>query len=221
MFLKIPALLTPPEVARLRELAGKLKFVHGRVSNPASIAKDNLQVDNADPGYAESTKIVADAFARSREFNDYALPSRIAPPLLAKYEPGMKYGVHADAAHIPLPDGPLRSDLSSTVFLADPATYQGGELTVHLGGSILQIKYNPGDAVVYPSTTLHEVAPVRAGQRLVAITFIQSYVPDEARRDVLYELGEIYALESMKMDWASRVRLSAVRENLLRMWSTL
>jgi PKHD-type hydroxylase len=218
MFLEIKGLLGAPEVARLTEIAKSLRFVDGRASNPHALAKNNLQADSADPRYAESSKIVADAFARSREFNDFAMPARIAPPLLARYEPGMKYGVHADAARMTLPDGPLRSDLSCTVFLSHPSTYEGGELTIHIGRALL-FKCLPGHAIVYPSTTLHEVQPVRAGQRLVSITFIQSIVADEQRRDMLFELGEVSALEGANMDGLNRTRLEAVRQNLLRMWS--
>jgi PKHD-type hydroxylase len=219
MFLEIKGLLSPHEVARLVDISAKLKFVDGRISNPHALAKDNLQADSDDPLHAESSEIVADAFARSREFNDFAMPLRIAPPLLARYEPGMKYGVHADAAHMVLADGSLRSDLSCTVFLSHPSTYEGGELTIHIGRA-LPFKCLPGHAIVYPSTTLHEVQPVRAGRRLVSLTFIQSRVADEQRRDMLFELGEISALEGARMDGLSRTRLEAVRQNLLRMWSS-
>ena len=219
MFFIIRGLLTPQEVARLRELAAKLHFVDGRVSNPASETKRNLQADWNDPGYLESSKIVADAFDRSREFQDFALPRRYAPPLMCKYELGMKYGVHGDAAFIGRGADMVRSDLSCTVFIADPNTYQGGELTSHLGGPALSIKGQAGDAVVYPSSTLHEVQPVRAGVRLVSITFIQSYVAEEGRRDILYELNEVLALEGTKMDWLNRTRLATACENLKRMWA--
>ncbi|MFO1186905.1 MAG: Fe2+-dependent dioxygenase [Alphaproteobacteria bacterium] len=219
MFYMIRGLLTPPEVARMREFGERLHFVDGRVSNPHSQVKQNLQVDNADPGYVESSRIVADAFNRSREFQDFAMPKRYAPPLLCKYQVGMKYGVHGDAAFIRTGNVIVRSDLSCTVFIADPASYQGGELTSHLGGPALSIKGQPGDAVVYPSTTLHEVRPVTAGIRLVSITFIESYVQEEGRRDILYELGEVLALEGSKMDWLNRTRLATARENLMRMWS--
>jgi PKHD-type hydroxylase len=219
MFLEIKGLLNPPDVARLVDISASLKFVDGRVSNPHALAKDNLQADSADPLYAESSRIVADAFARSREFNDFAMPVRVAPPLLARYEPGMKYGVHADASHMVLADGFLRSDLSCTVFLSHPSTYEGGELTIHIGRA-LPFKCLPGHAIVYPSTTLHEVQPVRAGRRLVSITFIQSRVADEQKRDLLFELGEISALEGARMDGLNRTRLEAVRQNLLRRWSS-
>jgi PKHD-type hydroxylase len=220
MFLKIKSLLAPAEIERLVSLGRELRFVDGRVSNPANVTKDNLQADLTDPRYADSVQIVNAAFARSREFVDFALPKRVAPPLLCKYEPGMKYGAHADAALIHLGNAHLRSDLSCTVFINDPSSYEGGELSIVLGNQAIAFKGAPGEAIVYPSTALHEVVPVRSGQRLVSITFVESYIADQHRRTQVYELNEIAALEGLSMRWESRVRLDVVRQNLLRMWST-
>lgn len=219
MFHEVKSLLNPDEVARLIELARELKFVDGRLSNPANETKDNLQADLKDPRHAESSQVVLTALMRSREFRDFALPLRVAPPMLARYEPGMRYGVHADAAHMRLVSGMLRSDLSCTVFVADPAGYEGGELTIHFGTRVVLFKGAPGDAVVYPSTTLHEVRPVTSGARLVSITFIESLIADERKREMIYEMSEVSALEGLNMRWENRVRLEAVRQNLIRMWS--
>ena len=219
MLLKIKNLLSADECARLVALAGELKFVDGRVSNPANTSKQNLQADSADPKYGESVQIVAGAMARSREFGSFAIPKRVAPPLMCRYEPGMKYGSHADAAIIQLPTGKIRSDLSCTVFIGDPASYEGGELAMILGNQTLAFKGAPGEAIVYPSTLLHEVVPVRSGQRLVSISFIESHVADPHERMQVYELNEIAALEGLRMNPESRVRLDVVRQNLLRMWS--
>ena len=111
------------------------------------------------------------------------------------------------------------STVSCTVFISDPATYEGGELVAHLGTRPVAFKGAPGDAIVYPSTLLHEVRPVRSGQRLVSITFIESLIANEYERTQLYELNEVAALEGLKMDWQNRVRLELVRQNLLRLWS--
>lgn len=219
MLLEIKNLLAATEVDQLRQLAERVSFIDGRASNTGNTTKHNLQVDPRDAAYAESVNVVAEAFRRSREFADFALPRRFAPPMLSRYEPGMRYGPHADAAYLPMPSGSLRSDVSCTVFLSDPATYEGGELVLHLGARALPIKFAAGSAVLYPSTTLHEVMPVRSGVRLVSLTFVESYIPDEQHRAMVYELGEISALEGNKMDWLSRTRLEVVRQNLLRMWS--
>jgi PKHD-type hydroxylase len=219
VLLEIKDLLNAQEIARLQALGRELRFVEGRVSNPANLTKQNLQADNADPKYAESTQIVQAAFARSREFIDFAMPKRIAAPLLCRYEPGMKYGGHADSAIISLPGTRIRSDVSCTVFVNDPATYDGGELKIMAGTRPLIFKGAAGEAVVYPSTTLHEVLPVRSGQRLVSITFIESFIADQHQRMQVYELNEIAALEGLTMKWENRVRLDVVRQNLMRMWA--
>jgi len=125
VLLKIKNLLTPAELARLVALSRELHFVEGRVSNPANQTKDNLQADPADPKFAESVQIVSGAFARSREFLDFAMPKHVAPPMLCRYTPGMKYGAHADAALVSVGKSNLRSDLSCTVFVNDPAAYEG------------------------------------------------------------------------------------------------
>ena len=220
MLLKIRNLLSPADVARLGTLADELHFVDGRVSNPANLTKQNLQADAADPKYAESVQIVSAALSRSREFAEFAMPKRVAPPLLCRYEPGMKYGAHADAALIQFGNFRIRSDLSCTVFIGDPATYEGGELVIAVGNQTIAFKGEPGEAIVYPSTTLHEVAPVSTGRRLVSITFIESLIADQHQRMQVYELNELAALEGYTMRWESRVRLDVVRQNVMRMWSS-
>jgi PKHD-type hydroxylase len=222
MFLLIKALLNAQEVARLTELSQEMALVEGRLTNLNNPTKQNLQAhrDPNDTKYAESVQIVSVAFSRSREFRDFALPKRMSHPLLSRYDAGMRYGAHADAAHLPIPPNiVLRTDLSATVFIADPASYEGGELAVHLGGQTVTFKGDSGDAVVYPSTKLHEVAPVRSGSRLVSVVFIESMISDEHKRTQLYELNEVAALEGKNMSWENRVRFEVARNNLMRMWS--
>ena len=133
----------------------------------------------------------------------------------------MKYGAHADAAFIQLPGATIRSDLSCTIFLNDPADYEGGELQIRLGDADLKFKLKPGEAIVYPSDSLHQVIPVTKGERLVAITFIQSRVQDPFRRNLLFDLNEVAALEGLKMDHDNFSRLQLVQQNLLRHWSDM
>lgn len=219
MFLELDNILTPAEVAHLTALSTQIKFIDGKASNPANISKDNLQADVTDPRNAEATNLLGHALARSGPFIDFAMPKRVGPPQLLRYGPGMKYGAHGDAALMAVSGSSLRSDLSCTIFLNDPASYQGGELVLHLGTRPVPIKGRPGSAVVYPSTQLHEVRPVQSGVRLVAITFIESLVADEHCRTQLYEIGEVLALEGLKMTWLNRVRLELVQQNLKRMWT--
>jgi PKHD-type hydroxylase len=218
VFLELPDLLTAPEIDQLRRLALSARFADGRASNPHSLAKNNLQIDPTDMAHGEASKLMAGALLRSEAFRNFSFARIMAPPLLAKYAPGMNYGVHADSAFMPLGARPLRSDVSCTIFIAAPETYEGGELTVHLGTRSLSFKGAPGGAVVYPSNTLHEVKPVTAGERLVGITFIESMIPDPTHRELMYQLNEVAALEGYNMAWENRTRLDYVRSNLRRIW---
>jgi len=220
VFLQVPDLLNPEEITRLREIASQAKFLDGRMSNPGNTTKDNLQVDLNHPGYRESSQIMSNALQRTREVADFALPKILAPPLLCRYDLKMKYGAHADTAFITTPGGRMRTDVSLTIFIADPASYHGGELRIHLGSEVVNIKYTAGHCILYPSHTLHEVVPVTSGQRLVGISFIESLVPSQQHREMIYELNEVGALEGYNMKMENRVRLDTVKSNLIRMWST-
>lgn len=219
MFLQIENLLTQAEVQSVEELAGRTKFLSGRLSNPHNATKDNAIQDPADPLGQQASQIVLAALQRSEEMRNFVLPRRIAVPQFLRYGKGMTYGAHADAAFMSIGGQLLRSDVSCTIFINDPASYQGGELTIYLGSEAVQVKGKPGSAVFYPSTTLHQVPPVSSGERLVMITFIESQIPDQSQRDLLYTLNEVRALEGLRMEWPNRMRLEYVLANLLRMWS--
>ena len=211
-------LLTAAEVTKLREIAAGAEFVDGRISNPHNTAKNNLQLHNQEASQ-QSSQIMMQALIRSDEFREFAFPAKIAPPLLTKYGPGMHYGAHADAAFLNLGGTIIRSDISCTIFLNDPATYEGGALHVRYGDADLRFKLAPGQCILYPSDTFHEVEPVTKGERLVAITFIQSQVADPFRRNLLFDLNEVAALEGLKMSQENFSRLQLVQANLLRYWA--
>ncbi|MEZ5921601.1 MAG: Fe2+-dependent dioxygenase [Parvularculaceae bacterium] len=219
MFLEIKDLLTREEVEKLRAVAATGPFVEGRVSNPHNITKNNFQIDLASPQYKESSKLMLDAMMRNEQFRLFAMPSFMAPPMICKYRPGMAYGMHSDVAYGDVAGRRMRFDVSSTIFLGDPNDSVGGELTIHLGSKIIRIKGEPGSAIVYPSSTLHQVLPLESGERLVAITFIESEVRDPIQRELLYQLNEVYALEGDNMEWDNRIRLQHVHTCLKRMWS--
>jgi len=218
MFHELDDVLTEGELARLTAIAAASRFVDGRVTYPHSEVKDNLQIDQAGARTEEASKLMAGALFRIEDFRNFAFPRVLAPPLLAKYTPGMRYGAHSDAAFLPVGARPLRSDLSCTLFIAPPETYDGGELSIRLGSRTVEFKGKAGAAVVYPSNTLHEVKPVTRGERLVGLTFIESMVPDAVHRDLLYELNEVAALEGYNMSQENRTRLEYVRNYLRRMW---
>jgi PKHD-type hydroxylase len=219
MFLQIENFLTAAEVQSVSEIARQAKFIDGRLSNPHNLTKDNAIGDPNDPMAQKAAQIGLAALQRSEEARNFVFPQRLAVPSLCRYDAGMKYGAHIDAAYLPVGAQPLRSDVSCTIFITSPSEYQGGELLAHLGSEVVRIKGNAGSAVFYPSTTVHQVVPVSSGERLVIITFIESQIPDQLQRDMLYALGEVRALEGLKMDWRNRTQLDYVIQNLHRMWS--
>ncbi len=210
-------LLDQSQVNEIKKIASSGQFVDGKISNPHSKVKNNLQLHDLD-AYNKTSKILHDALMSNPEFTDFAFPEKVAPPLITRYQPGMHYGLHADSAVIPLPDGPLRSDLSCTVFLNGPEDYKGGALRVTQGEAGMRFKGLPGTAIVYPSHTLHEVEEISGGERMVAITFIQSKVRDVMKRNLLYELNEVAALEGLNMKHENYTRMQALQYNLMRMW---
>lgn len=215
---RVLQLLSDGEVAECKGIAANTQFIDGRATNPHNKAKNNQQLH--DPAASQaSSQIMLKAMARSEEFREFAFPVKIAPPLLTKYQPGQYYGAHADAAFINLGSQLIRSDLSCTIFLNEPESYEGGALLVRLGDSAMKFKLRPGQAIIYPSDTFHEVERVTKGERLVAITFIQSQVKDPFRRNLLFDLNEVAALEGLTMKPENFARLQLVQSNLLRHWS--
>lgn len=219
MFKEIPNLLTPAEVQTLRDIAAKVPFVDGRITNPHSKAKNNLQLHDQG-AYEQSARLMIAAMSGHEEFRNFTFAAAIFPPMMTLYEPGMGYGPHADATFITLPNKTMiRSDVSVTIFLSDPADYEGGALLIRLGSAEIRFKGEPGSAIVYPSDTMHQVEPVTSGKRLVAISFLQSRIADPWRREMMYEINEIAALEGLKMDWENVSRLQLFREKLMRYWT--
>lgn len=215
---RILPLLTPTEVAECRKIAAASQFVDGRITNPHNKTKNNQQLHDQQAAQ-RSSQLLLQAFGRSEEFREFAFPAMIAPPLMTKYGPGMHYGAHADAAFLNLGTHRIRSDISCTIFLNDPKDYDGGALHVRYGDADLRFKLNPGEAILYPSDTFHEVEKVTRGERLVAITFIQSQLKNPFERSLLFELNEVAALEGLKMSQENFSRLQLVQANLLRYWA--
>jgi PKHD-type hydroxylase len=217
MFMHIKNVLNAAELAELRRIAATAQFVDGRISAPGATVKNNLAIGEREAMKA-SAKLVADALYRSEDFRVFAFPKVLAPPVLTSYRSGMAYGVHTDAAFMPLGPRMLRSDLSCTLFVSEPDSYEGGALHIRLGSGDIRFRGEAGSAIVYPSTTLHEVEPVTSGERLVALTFIESRIKDPEHREWLFELNEVAAIAGEKMDLGTFTRLQRVQQNLLRHW---
>jgi PKHD-type hydroxylase len=218
----LPDVLTPAERQAILKLMAEAPFVPGRITAfpLARDRKHNLQIDRARcPEIGRIDRVLIDALCRVTEFNRLTLPRRFAPPLYVRYEPGMTYGEHIDAAILGsgTPD-PMRIDIAVTVFLSDASEYDGGELALETSFGEHEVKLSAGSAVVYPATTLHQVRPVTRGVRLVAVTWVQSWVPDGAAREILADIARAAELVVQRDPSGSResMLLSRAYSNLLR-----
>ena len=209
------------EQDELRQIVTRLaggKFVDGKLTagGPAREVKNNLQVERLGPELTDIDQIILAALGRSQALQSFAFAKRILLPLFNRYENGMEYGAHVDAAVMGKGADQIRTDLSITVFLSDPASYEGGELALQTPLGEEEIKLEAGEAVVYPSTTVHRVTPVTRGVRLAAVTWIQSSVPDERLRAILFDLGGAMRKADESGDQELRTLLHKSYNNLLR-----
>lgn len=222
MLVNVPNLLEPAEVKTIRGLIEAAPFVDGKetAGQRNQRIKRNEQIPSAWEGREQIKKLVLDALYRNVSFRHAALPQQIIGPTVSRYRPGMHYGMHVDDALMGPPDHLYRSDVSFTVFINEPQEYEGGELFINSPFGPQQIKLPAGSAIVYPSSTLHEVRPVTQGERLVVIGWVQSHVRDERQRMVLADIALIgerlakVAPNDTITDLAFRCHV-----NLLRMWS--
>jgi PKHD-type hydroxylase len=165
-------------------------------------------------------RILTSAMAHNATCRSAVLPYRMADPIFARYQPGMTYGDHVEDPLMGLSGQRFRSDVSMTIFLREPQSYEGGELVVRTTFGEKRVKLKAGSAVIYPSSSLHHVAEVTRGERLVALAWIQSYVRDPAQRELLYELD--LAREHLLEKTADELTTGLVDKsyaNLLGMWS--
>jgi PKHD-type hydroxylase len=195
--------------------------VDGRYSagEAARRVKNNEEMDVRDPAWEELNRRVMLPLTRHPVFQAAVLPHKVATPFYARYTSGMGYGDHVDDP-VMGPGPRYRSDVSLTVFLNEPESYTDGELTIRTSFGEHTVKYAAGDAVLYPSSSVHRVAPVTTGERLVAVVWAQSLVRDPARRELLYELSrarEMLMRERPQADETRQVDYAYV--NLLRMWA--
>lgn len=221
MLTRIPDVLTGQQLQRAAELIGGGRFTDGRVSAGSAARRVKLNEELAlDPGRLnELNNLVMGPLVRHPVFRSAAMPRRTATPYYARYTPGMAYGNHVDDPI--MGQGELyRTDVSCTVFLSRPEEYDGGELTIQTPFGEQQVKLAAGDAVIYPSSSIHRVAEVSRGERLVAVTWIQSLVRGPEQRALLHELNQ--AREKLLQERPDATETAQVNQsyvNLVRMWS--
>ncbi|MDB5601613.1 MAG: Fe2+-dependent dioxygenase [Xanthobacteraceae bacterium] len=221
----IPEVLTKAQVAHCREVMRQAEWEDGRVTagTVAAAVKNNFQLPQTSKLAAELGDIVMDALSSSPLFVSAALPLRILPPMFNRYGVGQTFGVHVDNAIRSVPGTPvrIRTDLSATLFLAEPDEYDGGDLVIETSYGGHEIKLPAGDLVLYPATSLHCVTPITRGERVGSFFWIQSMIRDDGQRAILYDLDQtIQDLQAERgAEDASAVRLSGIYHNLIRQWA--
>ncbi|MFN2339412.1 MAG: Fe2+-dependent dioxygenase [Gammaproteobacteria bacterium] len=223
MLLHIPGVLNAEQLTTIRQLLEHGRFVDGRLSAgmEASQVKHNEELAGDAPMVQQLNQIVMGNLVQHPLYQGAALPHRVAAPFYARYTPGMGYGDHIDDPVMGQGDR-YRTDLSISVFLNGPGEYEGGELVIRTGFGDQAVKLPAGDAVMYPSGSLHQVAEVSRGERLVAVTWVQSLVRDPGQREILFELYQ--AREQLLRDRPGAEetkRVSRTYINLVRMWAEL
>lgn len=224
MLLRIPSVLDRAELDVLRRMLASAPFVDGKLSAglAARRVKHNQEVDRHARELEQLNNLVMGKLVQHPVYRSAALPLRVAAPYYARYTPGMRYGDHVDDPIMGADDTLYRSDVSITVFVNDPADYDGGELVIQTAFGEQLVKLPAGDAVMYPSSSLHRVAEVTRGERLVAVTWLQSLVRDPARRELLHELNSVR--ERMLASAAESEDTKLINKtyvNLVRMWGEI
>ncbi len=226
MLLHVTQVLSPEEVARCRQRLDAADWADGRITAgyQSAKAKHNLQLPDDHPAARELGALILERLQRHPTFMAGALPRRIFPPLFNCYREGQSFGFHVDnAVRYPRTGddrGPLRTDLSATLFLSHPDDYDGGELMIEDSFGTHSVKLPAGDLILYPASSLHQVTPITRGERVASFFWIQSLVRDEGERRLLFDLDvSIQSLTQQHAEHPALVSLVGVYHNLLRRWS--
>ena len=221
----VPDLLTPEQVAALREQLDAADWIDGNATSGTQsvLAKRNTQLPEDSAAARNGGSMVLDALGASPLFVAAALPLKVFPPLFNRYAQGDGFGAHVDSA-IRIRRGSdfrIRSDLSATLFLSEPETYDGGELVVTTQFGEQRVKLPAGQLVLYPASSIHHVTPVTRGTRVASFFWIQSMVRDDSARAMLFELDTAVQSTTARLggDDPAIVGLTGVYHNLLRRWA--
>jgi PKHD-type hydroxylase len=224
MMVHIPQVLSPEQVARCREVFALAKWEDGRgtAGHQSARVKHNLQLPEDSAEARELGEWVLRGLENSPLFISAVLPQRVFPPLFNRYDTRMAFGSHVDNALRPLTGTPLRlrTDVSATLFLSEPDSYDGGELVVEDTYGQHAVKLPAGDLIIYPASSLHHVTPVTRGVRLASFFWVQSLVRDVSQRALLFDLDS--AIRRLNQDTPGNpalVMLTGVYHNLLRQWA--
>lgn len=222
MLLAIKNVLNENQLKVVRKLLESADFVDGKLSagKEAEKVKNNQELSQQSPLHDQLNQMVMPSLLRNSEYQAFAFPLKVATPFYARYTKGMTYGFHVDDPIMGPMNARYRSDISTTIFLNDE--YEGGELAIKTSYGEQRIKLKAGDAVVYPSTSWHQVDEVTKGERLVAVIWAQSMIKDPQKRELVYELGQAREiLLDERSNAEETAHVSNVYANLVRRWSEL
>jgi PKHD-type hydroxylase len=226
MLVHVPALLNGAQLDYFhrRLEAGDAPWVDGRATagHQGARVKQNQQIAEGSALAAELGDIVLSVLERHPLFISAALPSQVYPPLFNRYQGGMHFGSHVDGSVriMPASGAKIRTDLSATLFLVPPDSYEGGELLIEDTYGTQAVKLPAGDMVLYPASSLHRVTPVTGGARVACFFWVQSLVRDDGRRAMLFDLDNaIQRLTATGADSAAVLQLSGLYHNLMRQWA--
>jgi len=230
MLIRIPDVLTSAQVAEARATLDAADWVDGKVTagHQSAKAKDNMQLPEGSPAARQLGAMVLEALGKNPLFLSAALPLHVFPPLFNRYTGGQSFGTHVDNAirQVPGTGQRIRTDLSATLFFAEPEEYDGGELCIEDTYGVQRVKLPAGHMVLYPSTSLHHVTPVTRGARICSFFWLQSMIRSDEQRTLLFDLdlatqriaGEF---PGQKTAEDSAVQLTGVYHNLLRQWAEM
>jgi len=224
MLLPIKNVLTRDQLEGARALLKPIEFRDGKASAGLAAArvKQNVEADRSAATISQIDNLVMNALVRHPDYRAGALPLKVAAPFYARYVPGMRYGDHVDDPVMGGAEGLYRTDIAITIFLSSPDEYDGGELVVQSVFGEQHVKLPAGDGVLYPASSLHHVAEVTRGERLVAVTWVQSMVRDPAKRELLYQLNQAREVLLKKSpDAPETAQVNTAYVNLVRRWSEL
>ena len=225
MLLRVPEVLSPAELARCRAIVEGADWADGKITagSQSEQVKNNRQLPEGAQAAHAARAIVLDALGRSALFITGALPKKTYPPLFNRYDGASNaFGNHIDNSvrTSPVTGAWVRTDLSATLFLSEPAEYDGGELVIEDTFGSQSVKLAAGDLILYPASSVHRVEPVTRGCRLAAFFWIESMVRDDAQRRLLFDLDmSILSLRGTDGDTPPVVKLTGCYHNLLRMWA--
>lgn len=224
MVLPLADVLSPDQVAHARRVLDQAEWVDGRVTagHQSARAKDNMQLPEDHPAARQLGEMILEALGKNPLFIAAALPLRVFPPLFNRYQGGQSFGNHVDNAirQVAGTGHRIRTDISATLFLAEPAEYDGGELVVEDTYGTHAVKLPAGHMVLYPASSLHHVRPVTRGARLASFFWIQSMVREDSERTLLFDLDTaIQRIERAFPQQTATVQLTGVYHNLLRRWA--